>query len=36
MNKFFDDKRTIERMTEGVLWQHVSEYAAGLLLQQVD
>jgi len=30
MNKFFDDRRTIERMTEGVLGQYVSQYAAGL------
>jgi site-specific recombinase XerD len=30
MNRFFDDRRTIERMTEGVLGQCVSLYAAGL------
>jgi hypothetical protein len=30
MNKFFNDRRTIERMTEGVLGQYVSQYAAGL------
>jgi integrase/recombinase XerD len=30
MNRFFNDRRTIERMTEGVLGQYVSEYAAGL------
>ena len=30
MNKFFDDRRTIERMTEGVLGHYVSEYAEGL------
>ncbi|MDR3403243.1 MAG: tyrosine-type recombinase/integrase [Chthoniobacter sp.] len=30
INKFFDDERTIERMTEGVLGQYVSLYGAGL------
>src|SRR5271155_3425231 len=30
MNRFFNDRRTIERMTKGVLGQYVSQYAAGL------